>query len=437
MKRVLIISPHFPPVNAPDMHRVRQSLPHFREFGWDPVVLAVDPERVEGPKDPALLATVPDDVEVEHVEALDARWTRKVGLGSVALRSLPAYLRAGNARLARGDVDLVYFSTTAFPVLALGPVWKRRFGIPYVVDMQDPWYSDYYVGRPKSEQPPKFWFSYRLDKRLEPVALRGVDGVISVTQAYNDTLTERYPTIAPEATTVIPFGVSARDYEAAAALPGSDAGLPARAAGEIRGVYTGVVNRPMLPVLDAVFGALRQGLDADPERFAPVRLHFVGTSYDPSGEAQPSVLPVAERYGLADRVVERVQRVPYLTALRLQQEADFLLLIGTTDPDYVASKLYPYVFARRPILAPFHAESRLVPALAATGAGQAVPFNPTPNTAYVGRLRAAWGTLLQDLPKTPDTDWAAAEPFTAREMTRRQAEFFDLILARGGAAGGV
>ena len=62
-RRVLIVSPHFPPTNAPDMQRVRMSLPHFREFGWDPHVLTVG-DAGDTPVDPLLSATVPADVEV-------------------------------------------------------------------------------------------------------------------------------------------------------------------------------------------------------------------------------------------------------------------------------------------------------------------------------------------------------------------------------------
>ena len=45
--RVLIVSPHFPPVNAPDHQRVRMSLPYLGEFGWEGHVLTVAPEFVE------------------------------------------------------------------------------------------------------------------------------------------------------------------------------------------------------------------------------------------------------------------------------------------------------------------------------------------------------------------------------------------------------
>jgi hypothetical protein len=70
MRRLLVVSPQFAPVNAPDMQRARMSLPHFRAFGWDPIVLAVDPDRQEGPRDPVLLQSIPPDVQVVYASAI-------------------------------------------------------------------------------------------------------------------------------------------------------------------------------------------------------------------------------------------------------------------------------------------------------------------------------------------------------------------------------
>ncbi|MGA7725971.1 MAG: hypothetical protein WCA95_11885, partial [Opitutaceae bacterium] len=67
MKKVLIVSPHFPPINAPDMQRVRMSLPYYRAHGWEPVVLAVGKDWQLGVTEPNLLSTVPSDVRVVHV----------------------------------------------------------------------------------------------------------------------------------------------------------------------------------------------------------------------------------------------------------------------------------------------------------------------------------------------------------------------------------
>jgi hypothetical protein len=428
MRRVLIVSPRFPPINAPDLHRVRLSLPHFEDYGWRPEVWAVDPDRIERDRDPLLGKTVPPQTDVRTVSAPDTRWTRLVGLGSVALRALPFYFWYGSRRLARGDVDLVYFSTTAFPVMVLGRYWKWRFDVPYVIDMQDPWHTDYYVGKPKEEQPPKFWFSYRLHKYLEPVAMQGVDGIVSVSQGYCDTLQDRYANVTPEMCEVIPFGAAEIDFEVM-----EDSGVTQPFVDPdddtIDVVYAGRGGHDMATAARGFFGALRRGREEKPALFGRVRMHFVGTSYAPAGEGEKTIEPIAEEYGVEDAVTERTDRIPYFRSLRLLRDADHLVIPGSDDPDYTASKLYPYVLSRRPVLAVFHQRSSVVDVLHKTRAGQPVTFD---NSMDIGNLTATvfrtWTQILEKLPYTPDTDWNAFQPYTAEAMTRRQVKVFDQII---------
>src|SRR3954467_10454229 len=113
MKRVLIISPHFPPVNAADMHRVRQSLPYFRQMGWEPVVITVDEKYVEAYSlDHLLGETIPNDIEIHKVKAFDVNKSRKFGLGSLSMRAYYYMLKKGDELLRSRKFDLVYFSTT-------------------------------------------------------------------------------------------------------------------------------------------------------------------------------------------------------------------------------------------------------------------------------------------------------------------------------------
>jgi hypothetical protein len=423
---VLIISPHFPPINAADMHRVRHSLPHFREFGWEPLTLAVDPEYVEGFEDELLLRTVPEDVTVERVSALDFRWTRLFGLGNLALRSLPFLARKGNEILRAGDVDLIYFSTTAFASLSLGPYWKRKFGVPFVVDMQDPWYNDYYETRPKSERPPKYWFSHRLDGMLEPRVMQQVDGLIAVTQAYINDLSDRYPQTRSIPCLELPFAVSPLDTEVAAELASKIDGAHQ---GRFVGTYTGVCNSAMAPILRCLFRALNKGRRNAPEVFGGVRLRFVGTSYAPSGTAKPSVLPIAKEEGVGDVVTEQTDRVSYFEALRLQQDSSFLLLPGTLDSDYTASKLYPYVLARRPVLGLIHEESSAVRTLSELNIPDVLTFRDEAHLDELSQeVARRWERILRDLPFEPDTNWQSFEKYTAREMTRSQAALFDQVV---------
>src|SRR5690606_36933571 len=67
--------------------------------------------------------------------------------------------------------------------------------------------------KPKSERPPKFVISYNIDKYLEMYTMKKVDGIISVSQGYVDTLLDRYKYLKPEQFTVIPFGYSTVDFD--------------------------------------------------------------------------------------------------------------------------------------------------------------------------------------------------------------------------------
>jgi len=425
MKKVVIVSPRFPPVNAADMHRVRQSLPYFREMGWEPHVLAVGERYVNTYRDERLLRTVPSDVRIDHVEALTKE---KTGVGDLGLRSFPYYLRAGDRLLAENEIDLVYFSTTAFPVMVLGRYWKLRHGVPYVIDMQDPWRLDYYLDEPPSERPPKFWFAYAMHRVLEPIAMRGVDGIISVSQGYCDTLCARYENITAVDCTVIPFGAAKKDFEVLDETDVSNAFFsPDDQYTNV--VYVGRGGHDMAPAAHGLFGAFANGLVDAPERFGDVRFHFVGTSYAEQGEGEKTFAPIAAEYDIGDYVTEQPARVPYFEALHLMRQADLLVIPGSDDPDYTASKLYPYILSRTPLLAVFNEQSSVVDIVNATNAGRVVSFNAhTPTEELASQVEGAFSSMLRRLPYTPDTDWEAFEPYTARAMTRRQVDVFERVV---------
>ena len=108
------------------------------------------------------------------------------------------FRKKGNELLRSGDFDLIYFSTTAFHVCRLGPYWKKKFKVPFIIDMQDPWRNDFYLDKPRSQRPPKFFISYNIDKYLEATTIPFADGIISVSEGYKNELLQRYPSLLPE-----------------------------------------------------------------------------------------------------------------------------------------------------------------------------------------------------------------------------------------------
>ena len=107
MRRVLIISPHFPPVNAPDMQRVRVALPYFVAAGWEVTVLTVADPTPTAPVEPELSATLPPAVRVVRAHCHSRRWTALLGVNNVALRSLPWLFLTGRRLLRARRYDVV------------------------------------------------------------------------------------------------------------------------------------------------------------------------------------------------------------------------------------------------------------------------------------------------------------------------------------------
>src|SRR5439155_21094507 len=100
MKRVLIIASDFVPSSLPPATRVRFFAKHLPEFGWEPIVLTVDPRHYEAAVDPENEKLLSPSLDVIRTRAFSTRWTRKIGIGDIGIRSLWQHWRAIN-RLCR------------------------------------------------------------------------------------------------------------------------------------------------------------------------------------------------------------------------------------------------------------------------------------------------------------------------------------------------
>src|SRR5258708_16615677 len=127
MRRLLMISPHFPPDSSAGTHRVRLLAPHLSGYGWEPTVLTVAEQDYEGRLDPELAGLVPSSLRVVRARALSAHLTRAVGLGDLGLRALPGLRRAAWDLLERDRFDAVFITIYPTYPAARGPMIKRRF----------------------------------------------------------------------------------------------------------------------------------------------------------------------------------------------------------------------------------------------------------------------------------------------------------------------
>lgn len=425
-KKLLIISPYFPPSNAADMQRIRMSLPYFQKYGWEPEVVVVEETYNDMINDPLLLTSIPKEIKVHKVKAFSKKWTSKFGLGSISLRSLYFYRRKVNKLLKSNHFDLIYFSTTQFPVCILGAFWKKKFGIPYVIDMQDPWHSEYYQDKPKSQHPKKHWFSYRLNKYLEPIAMRNVDGLIGVSEAYINTLKTRYPNLVHKPCSIITFGAHELDFNIAEQNSGLSESVYNTDNGKINLVYVGRGGFDMQQSVSLLLKVFKKGIDQNVDAFKNIHFHFIGTSYAPNGSGIPTLMPIANRLGLANYVSEYTDRIGFYQSINHLLRADGLIVAGSNDPAYTASKLYPYILAKKNLLAILHPKSSAAQIIEECNAGFLTTLETDIDQAFVVFKLYFNNVKLKAIPLT---NWQEFEKYRSDDLTKKQIDLFNSILS--------
>ncbi len=193
-------------------------------------------------------------------------------------------------------------------------MWRRQTGVPYVIDLQDPWRSDYYE-RPGAPPPPGGWkyqFARFTAWLFEEQTFRNAAGFISVSHHYFRELSVRYPWFSRRLQAVIPFGGPQADFDYLARNP-APAKIQLKPDGCIHLLAAGSLGPSFSHALRVLFAALRRLQESDPELATRLRFHFVGTSYAPPNQAPLSAKPIADEYGVGDLVTESAARIGYST----------------------------------------------------------------------------------------------------------------------------
>ncbi len=436
MRTALVIGPDFAPSSLPPALRIRFFCNHLSGFGWQPVVLAVDPRHYESEVDPDNTRLVDPSVEVVRIPAFSPGWTRKFGFGDLSLRCFWQTWRKAVQICRRRPIDIVFIPVPPYFSILHGRLLRSRFGIPYVIDYIDPWIIADYWKLPKSMRPPKWALADAASRWLEPVALRRVSHIVGVSQGTVDQVRAPYAWIGPDDVAAIPYGGEPADFANLRQKPRPNPIFDKRD-GLFHLTYTGAFIPGMHATAQAVFAAVRTGLKRRPELFGRLRLHFVGTSYAPGGDRPLHALRLAREEGIEGNVSETPERIPYLSALQTLLDSQALLAVGSDAPHYTASKLFPYLLAEKPILAVFHEASSVVSILRDTGAGIAVTYGAKTSPGdRVEEIGEALERILSGI-RTPGVSLDEFAPYTARAMSRRLAAVFDKVAERGAGRDGL
>lgn len=367
MKKILIITPHYPPSNLAAVHRSRLFAEHLPEFGWEPIILTVDEKYYEEELDWNLFKLLPKNQRIEKAKAFGV--TRPRLIGDIGLRGFFQLYKKAKQIIQSEKIDFLYIPIPSYYVALVGRWLHEKTGIKYGIDYIDPWVHKF----PGSEKVfSRHWISTQIAKFLEPIAVKKSRLITGVAEGYYKGVLERNPYL--EGTAIMgamPYGGEENDHHQVKTLnikPYLFSSKPDK----IQLVYAGAMLPKAYEPLERIFKTIA----ANRSQFEQIEFQFIGTGSRANDAESHNIKPLAEKYGLWNTIVfEYPKRIPYLDVLIHLDAADGVFILGSTEPHYTPSKTYQAVLSHKSIFAVLHEKSTASEILTSTHAGIVIPFD--------------------------------------------------------------
>ena len=304
----------------------------------------------------------------------------------------------------RHRVQVIWSTANPWSSHVVGALLARRLGVPWIADYRDPWTLD-----PLAEARRPRWI-HALDTRLERALLERAAAVIFTSWETERRYLEAFS------------GLAGRTHVLTNSFrpQGATHSMSSGPSGTLELLFFGRFRdtSPAELWIDAMV-ALRR---AAPEKAAALRIRSVaGLSGADFARARDA--------GVAD-LFEAIEPVPYEAANgRLGCAHALILSLGDVRTDVIPAKLWDYLPAGRPIIAPVHNQD-VHRVLRATGTGVALAPDAQALASWLQRVvvRCGDGWAL-DIPCRPEPD-AIAE-FGADRSAATLAQLMRSVVERG------
>ncbi len=381
MKNILIIYPHWPPSNLAGVHRPRLIANFLPKLGWHPIVLTVHSRFYEEAPDEDILKTVAQTTEIHYTSAFPI-WKIRL-LGDIGLRAFFQLYTKALKIIDSKKVDFIWIPIPSFYVALLGRMIFARTGIPYGIDYIDPWVRD--ISNRKNWRAKLSLCAARI---LEPIAIKKASLISGVSENYFLPAVERNFKLHKPVLVSMPYGFDPQDHQIvldAIKLPWADV-LDVKPI-----VYAGAFLPNSGYFLDLIFSRVASQLkngDWDKTR----HFYFLGTgSY-----RHKSISEYAREHQISDYVHEIRERYPFLHILNFLSNADKLLVLGSTEAHYTASKIFQTLLSKRPVFAVFHHLSSACNIMQECGANMFLcSYNPNRSSGELAsEIEQKWNNFL-------------------------------------------
>lgn len=359
MKKVLIITYYWPPAGGAGVQRWLKFSKYLPEYGWQPIVLTVDPEKGSYPqRDDSLFEDVSDGLRVIRTNTFEplkiySALFRKKELPYGGFANQKSGIFSGIMRFIRGNffipdarigwknyafsaarkliesegIEKVITTSPPHSTQLIGLKLKKVLNIQWIADLRDPWTDIYFY-----DELYHLGVVRRIDKRLEKKVLQKADSIITVSHSLASLFRKKILGTT-EKIRVIPNGFDPDDFESGIAPSGNR--------DEFIITYTGTMSARY--DIRGFAKALKRILSDYP--VGNFKLTFVGT-ISPAVEAN---FNEPEFKG----VLVKTPYLPHKESIQYLVKSDALLLVIPDSPDnkgILTGKLFEYLAVQKPII---------------------------------------------------------------------------------------
>jgi glycosyltransferase involved in cell wall biosynthesis len=385
MKKVLVATYYWPPSGGPGVQRWLKFVKYLPQFGYQPVVLTVDPAEATYPlRDESLLNEVHGDTEVVTTPTSEPYSLYKKLLGKKEVpysgfaNEKQSGLISNFARFVRGNlyvpdarvgwnkhalkkalelidqyqIETVITTSPPHSTQLLGlNIKKLRPAVKWIADLRDPWTDIFYYG--KMLHLP---FIRKKDARMERHVLMNADTVITVSNSLAKSYQTKIPDNFRKSFEVITNGFDPDDFSV----------NPLRSTDEFLTVgYTGTLSEEY--DLSGFLIAISEIATKQPK---PIKLNFTGSISTHWKEKLQNLKGSIE--------CNFKNHVSHDEAILQMQNSGLLLLIIPSiegNKGIVTGKIFEYIASMRPVLGIGPVDGDAADILSDTGAGKMFAYN--------------------------------------------------------------
>lgn len=194
MKKVIIITPYFPPCGGVAVQRVSKFTKYLQEFGWMPVVFTPPAFATRMIKDQSMLNDIPKNIKVIKPFFIEYRriipgdiaklfrpLEKKYLFPDLFVMWLPTLLKSIRKYLKTNKVDAIFITTPSFSLLKLVKPLSEAFHIHICLDMRDPFSTNIYNK------------DFERSKPIEYEAFQYSSAILSVSEFFTNDFKNIYP----------------------------------------------------------------------------------------------------------------------------------------------------------------------------------------------------------------------------------------------------